>query len=144
MQKRSVMLAFDSFGSECLAAESGAVDCTADFLRAAAHHYLAELGRGRLATRVPAFARFGRGVRMVEVGLDLGVEELTALRAEAERQGLCLELLLAHAALLYLADAPLEPPRSRPPTGRRGPAQAAVTGAASRSSSALRTMPRPR
>jgi hypothetical protein len=106
MPTRNVTLAFDRFGSECLAAGSAGVGCsTAEFLRAAARHYLDELARGRLTTRVPALAGLGRGVHTIEVGLDLGVEELAALRAEAERQGLRLELLLAHAALLYVADS---------------------------------------
>lgn len=102
----SVTLAFDRFGCDCLAAESAvAGSCCAEVLRAAARHYLAQLNSGRLATRVPDFARETLDSPQLVVGLELDAEDLAKLRLEAQRQGLAVEQLLAHAALLYVAEA---------------------------------------
>ena len=101
----SVTLTFDRFGCDCLAAESAVAGrCCSEVLRAAALHYLAELNTGRLATRVPSFARGKPTAPELEVGLELDPAVLERLSLEAERQGLEVERLLAHAALLYVAE----------------------------------------
>lgn len=101
----SVTLAFDRFGCDCLAAESAFAGLArTEILRAATRHYLAELNSGRLATRVPHFARCKLTAPELEVGLELDGGDLAKLSLEAQRQGLEVEQLLAHAALLYVAD----------------------------------------
>ena len=70
----------------------------------ACSYYESELAAGRMATRVP---RFGRPVTEREsraLVLEMDGPSLKRLEQEAERQGLGLERVVEHAAILYLAD----------------------------------------
>jgi hypothetical protein len=101
----SVVLGFDGFGHESLAAEAaGRGACFAELLQAAVRHYLSQLEGDRFSLRVPAFARSARRSPPMSVGVALDECDLAALSSEAERQGLAVEELLGHAALFYLAD----------------------------------------
>jgi hypothetical protein len=101
----TVTLAFDRFGCDCIAAESATAGiCSSEFLRTAARRYLDELGKGRFSRRVPDFARTALASPAVEIGVELEGDDLAALNDEADRQGVPLEQLLAHAALCYVAE----------------------------------------
>ena len=100
----SVVLGFDGFGHESLAAESGGGTCIAEVLQRAVRHYLSQLDSDRFTLRVPAFARTPRRSQPMSVGVDLDESDFAVLTSEAERQGLGVEELLGHAALFYLAD----------------------------------------
>jgi hypothetical protein len=101
-----VMLAFAGFGRDTLMAESdGGGAGAGDVLQAAVRHYLEQLAGERFVVRVPFFARSKLPAPELRVGCKLEPQELAAVSSEAERQGLAVEELLAHAALLYLADS---------------------------------------
>jgi hypothetical protein len=102
---KTFSLSLDSFGRDTLAAEAALVGAgTGEVLRLAVRHYLSELEGDRFALRVPAFARGARRRPGTEVGVELEERDRAALVSEADRQGLDMEDLLGHAALLYLAD----------------------------------------
>ncbi len=104
-EMNNLVLGFDGFGRDYLAAEAALVGGgLADVLQLAVRHYLSELDRDRFALRVPEFARTRRRTPELEFGVDLDEAALAALTSEADRQGLAVEELLGHAALLYLAD----------------------------------------
>jgi hypothetical protein len=100
----SVVLGFDGFGHESLAAEAAGGTCIGEVLRLAVRHYLSQLDSDRFTVRVPAFARTPRRSPPMSVGVDLEESDLAVLTSEAERQGLAVEELVGHAALFYLAD----------------------------------------
>ncbi len=70
----------------------------------ASAYYASELDGGRAASTVPRFAREIRGGESRTLTLELDAASLARLQQEAERQEMPLERLLAHAAILYLAD----------------------------------------
>lgn len=117
-----VVLAFGGFGRDSLIAESDLYGSEiSDVLRLAVRHYLSQLGGERFVVQVPFFARSALPAPEMQVGLELEQQDLAAVTSEAERQGLAVEELLAHAALLYLSDAE---------AGRARQAGPQVTGAA--------------
>src|SRR5215216_1727877 len=76
-------------------------------LRQAALYYLGERDSGRLALRVPPFARSrprGRQDGQVEVALELDEDVWRLLEAESDRQRVALSQVLEHAALFFLSD----------------------------------------
>ena len=83
---------------------------------AAVRRYVAGLGKERPAARVPRFARGAATEKADEAALEfeltLDDEQWATLSDEAERQGVTVEALAAHAALLYVAD--------RSPRGAQG------------------------
>jgi hypothetical protein len=96
-------LRFDEFGWETLESEAVRVHKTLDTVVArAAAHYDAELRTERAALLAPKFKR-GRGMPR-ELRIELPPGRWERLQAEARRQGVRLERLLEHAALLHLAD----------------------------------------
>lgn len=99
---------FDEFGWSGLEDEARAERLALDQLVAlACTYYASELAADRTATVVPRLGqppaeRVEREARTLVLELD--EECLRRLEEEAERQGLPLERLCEHAALLYLAD----------------------------------------
>jgi hypothetical protein len=100
----SHVVAFDGFGQKSLAAQADGGPVS-EVLQEAVRHYLSELGSDRFVLRVPDFVRSPRSKPGIPVGLELDEGDRAALTCEADRQGLAVEDLLGHAALLYLADA---------------------------------------
>jgi hypothetical protein len=95
-------------------------------LRHSALYYLSERDAGRLAWRVPQFARSAAGndrEGRLEVVLELDDDVWRSLEAESERQRVPLDQLLVHAAFYFMNDlasvsAPSEHNR---PFGSAGP-----------------------
>jgi hypothetical protein len=103
--RRALTLRFDEFGWQRLESEARRDGAGLDDLlsRAAAYFY-AERPTARPATLYPAFKPDARGEPR-EVRLEEDAETWTGLESEAQRQGIPVERLLEHAALLYLADS---------------------------------------
>ena len=106
--KLEIPLTFSEFGWRALEERARSEGFELERLLAlACSHYAAELAGGRAAALVPRLGqppveRETRGTRTL--ALKLGAECLRRLEQEAERQGVALERLCEHAALLYLAD----------------------------------------
>jgi hypothetical protein len=101
---RELSLTFDDFGWQRLEAEARRDGETLDDVLSRAAAYLdAELPAGRAASLAPAFKPGGQGAPR-EVRPELGRDRWERLEGEAASQGIALERLLEHAALLYLAD----------------------------------------
>jgi hypothetical protein len=99
-----VTLAFDEFGWKSLESEARRNGETLEeLLSRAAAYFDAERPTKRAATLVPGFSPDGRGTPR-ELRLELTPVRWEGLEREAGRQGVALERLLEHAALLYLAD----------------------------------------
>jgi hypothetical protein len=101
---RELSLTFDDFGWELLESQARHDGETLDeFLARAATYFDGELQAGRPATLAPKFKSEGRGTSR-KLRLELTRDCWEHLKTEAERQGVALESLLEHAALLHLAD----------------------------------------
>ena len=99
------MLPLDEFGQASLGSQARALGAPPPgIVRQAALHFLAGRGRGRIARKVPQFARDHGRAAAIELTLDLEEADWLALEEEAERQEVSLEQLLVHATLLLLAD----------------------------------------
>ena len=97
-------LAFEEFGWESLESAARSDGETLDELLArAAAYFDAELPTARAAMLAPPFKPGGRGTSR-EIRLEVSRDCWERLQGEAERQGVSLERLLEHVALLYLAD----------------------------------------
>jgi hypothetical protein len=102
--KHALTLRFDEFGWESLESEARRDSETLDeLLSRAAAYFEAEQATRRAAMLAPGFKPGGRGVPR-EVRLEVNRDCWLGLQGEAGRQGVALERLLEHAALLYLAD----------------------------------------
>lgn len=102
--RRALTLRFDEFGWESLESEAGRNgDGLDELLSHAAAYFYAEPSMSRTAARVPGFKPGARGTPR-EVRLEGDADCWNGLEAEARRQGIPLERLLEHAALLYLAE----------------------------------------
>jgi hypothetical protein len=100
-----IPITFDEFGWSVLEDLARAERLGVDRLVAlACTYYGSELAAGRTATRVPRFGQppVERETRTLAFELSAGC--LRRLEQEAERQGIALERLCEHAAMLYLAD----------------------------------------
>jgi len=81
-----------------------------ELVRSAFLHYLGQVESGRAAVAFPQLrrpARFARGSgksAALELSVDLDGGQWDSLEANAKREGVALEALLAHAVLLFLAD----------------------------------------
>jgi hypothetical protein len=74
-------------------------------LRHAALYYLGERSSGRLAARVPTFARAEAGAAGGEaVAVVLDASERQRVESAALIEGVSVEALMHHAAVLYVAD----------------------------------------
>jgi hypothetical protein len=104
--KRALTLRFDEFGWGRLESEARRDgEGLDDFLSHAAAYFYAERLTGRAATLAPAFKPDAdRGVPR-EVLVEGDAECWEGLEREAQRQGIPVERVLEHAALLYLADS---------------------------------------
>jgi hypothetical protein len=102
--RRALTLRFDEFGWERLESEAGRNgDALDELLSRAATYFYAERSTRRTATLAPGFKPGARGTPR-EIRLEGDANCWRGLEAEARRQGIPLERLLEHAALLYLAD----------------------------------------
>lgn len=103
--RHELTLTFDEFGWQSLEAEvrRDGGETLDDLLSCAVAYLDAELPAGRAATHVPRFKPHSQGVER-KVHPELSRDRWERLEREAERQGVALERLLEHAALLYLAD----------------------------------------
>ena len=102
--RRALTLRFDEFGWERLESEAGRNrDALDELLSRAAAYFCAERSRSRTAALAPGFKPGARGTPR-EIRLEGDADCWKGLEAEARRQGIPLERLLEHAALLYLAD----------------------------------------
>jgi len=100
-----IPLPLEGFGIGLLEAQAERCGLSvARFMERAAQRYVAEPDRAAPSRRVPAFLKDGGspGEKIVEV--ELGPELWDALEREAEAQGVGLELIVAHAAMLLAAD----------------------------------------
>ena len=101
---RELTLRLDEFGWGILESQARRDGETLDeFLARAAAYFDAELHANRAATLVPQFRRDDQGVAR-EIRVDVAPACWEHLETEAARQGVALERLLEHAALLHLAD----------------------------------------
>jgi GNAT superfamily N-acetyltransferase len=101
---RELTVSLDEFGWESLESQARRDGETLDeFLARAAAYFDAELHANRAATLVPKFRRDGQGTAR-EIRFEVSRACWEHLEAEAGRQGVPLERLLEHAALLHLAD----------------------------------------
>jgi hypothetical protein len=101
-----IPLPLEGFGVELLEAQAERCGLSlASFMERAAQRYLAEPDRAAPSRRVPAFLKDGGGpAAQKTVEVELGPELWDALELEAEAQGVGLELIVAHAAMLLAAD----------------------------------------
>lgn len=106
MTRHSLVLAFDDFGWQALEDEARAEGWElGELLAIACRYYVRELDRdGRVELSAPDWKPPERG-SVRELELDLPDESWRTLDREADLQGISLERLVAHAALLFLADA---------------------------------------
>jgi hypothetical protein len=106
--KRKVTLQLGSLGRETVEGQARAHGLSIPaLLRYSATYYLSERAAGRLAWRVPRFARSARGIDhegRLDVTLELDDNDWRSLEAEAEAQHVPLALLLEHAAFLLVND----------------------------------------
>ena len=103
--RRALTLSFDEFGWQMLESEARRDgEGLEDLLSRAAAYFYAERPTGRAATLAPGFKPDARGEPR-EVRLEGDAECWEGLEDEARRQGIPVERLLEHAALLYLADS---------------------------------------
>ena len=76
----------------------------AQLMQEACAYYVGELDSGRIATKLPRFrSQHGGQVRVLTLELDERM--LRRLEAEADRASAPLERMLAHVAIVYLADS---------------------------------------
>jgi hypothetical protein len=100
-----ILLTFDEFGWCALEEQASAEGFEVEQLVAlACSYHESELAAERVATVVPRFRRRPADVETRALELELGDGCLRRLKREAEHQGVALERLCEHAALLYLAD----------------------------------------
>lgn len=103
--KKRVTLRFDGFGWESLESQAAQDGETLDeSLSRAMAYFDAMLPTTRAAAIAPRFKPRDEGTPR-EIPLELTHESWDRLEHEAERQGVPLEQLLEHAALLHLSDA---------------------------------------
>jgi hypothetical protein len=99
-----VPLALDEFGASALEGHAERFSVSPGELAGrAARYYLADLGSGRLALRVPRFEE-AREKPSMQLTVELDDDGGRELEAEATRQGVSVEALLEHAILYFLAD----------------------------------------
>jgi hypothetical protein len=105
-RRASIPLPVTGFGLELL--EARAARCgipLATFMQRAAERYVAEPDRTAPSRRVPRLMKErGAPAGQPSVEVELGPELWTALEQEADAQGVSLELIVAHAAMLLAAE----------------------------------------
>jgi hypothetical protein len=98
-----VRLQLDDFGKEALEAQTRDGSSRDAVLGAAARYYLADRDSGRVAWRVPRFARRD-DPEVGETDVDIDEDTMKALEEEARRQGIAPGRLVEHAFLYFVAD----------------------------------------
>ena len=107
--KLELSLTLDPFGWQSLEARASSEGLAlSELLNHACEHVAAQLGSDRVATEVPSFELAGASPQERKVVVDLDRASLGKLDQEAGRQGVGLERMIAHAAIVYLADADAE------------------------------------
>lgn len=105
---RTLMLSLTHFSRTSLEREAERSGLSIPTLLArAALYYLLERESNRIAVRVPRFThapQAGVGSHALAVTVELGARDWSALDRVAAREGVSVERLLEHAALLLLAD----------------------------------------
>jgi hypothetical protein len=102
--RHRLTLRFDEFGWESLDSEARRDGETLDdLLSRTAAYFDAERPTRRAALLAPGFKPSGRGTPR-QIQLEANRDTWEGLQSEAARQGVPVERLLEHAALLYLAD----------------------------------------
>jgi hypothetical protein len=104
--RQTLALPLDGFARQTLQATADRHHLTeAELVAAAASYFLADRDRGRPARLLPDFARPEPAPGdSLELDLDLDDPTWEQLGEEAERQGVSVILLLAHATLYLIAD----------------------------------------
>lgn len=105
-RRASIPLPLVGFGLEMLEAQAERRGVSvATFMERAAQRYLAEPDRERPSRRVPQFLN-GSGARVGQhsVEVELSPELWSALEQDADAQGVPIELIVAHAAVLLAAE----------------------------------------
>jgi len=103
--KLEISLTFDEFGWRALEEQATLEGIELEqFVALACSYYESELAAERAAAAVPRFRRRSVDGETRALELELGDGCLRGLEQEAERQGVALQRLYEHAALLYLAD----------------------------------------
>jgi hypothetical protein len=105
MAEHKVALRFDDFGWEALSAHADEEGWELEELVAIACAYLARAldVNGRIELTAPGWKPPERG-EVRELAIEIDDAQWNALHREADRQGVAIEALVVHAALLYLAD----------------------------------------
>lgn len=103
--ERSARLHLTPFGLDSLESEARRQRLAlATLLRHAIQYYLAERRSGRLAGRVPPFARQEAGGGEISVAVELEGSEWRRIEEAAALERVSVPALVRHAAMLYLAD----------------------------------------
>jgi hypothetical protein len=105
-RRASIPLPLSGYGLELLEAQAERCGLPlAAFMERAAERYAAEPDRERPSRRVPRFLKQGGApTDQPSVDVELGPELWSALTQEAEAQGVRLEQIVAHAAMLLAAE----------------------------------------
>ena len=103
--QRVLLLSLEEFGASTLEAEAERYSVSpAELGRHAVRYYLSDRGSGRIALTVPRFSREAAHEPALELKLDLDPDSWREIEVEAERQGVSVERLLAHAIVYFLGD----------------------------------------
>jgi hypothetical protein len=103
--QRLLVLSLEEFGASTLEAEAERYSVSpAGLARHAVRYYLSDRGSGRMALRVPRFLQDAAREPALELKVDLDPDSWRELEVEAERQGVSVERLLAHAIVYFLGD----------------------------------------
>jgi hypothetical protein len=105
-RRATIPLPLAGFGLELLEAQAERCGTPmATFMERAAERYIAEPDRAAPSRRVPAFLKArDRPTAEQTVEVELGPDLWSALEQEAEAQGVTVELIVAHAAMLLAGD----------------------------------------
>jgi hypothetical protein len=105
LRRASIPLPLAGFGLELLQSQAERCGvCVATFVERAAARYVAEPDSGSPSRRVPDFLKGdGPALGDARVDVELGPEVWSMLEQEADAQGVPLELIVIHAAMLLAA-----------------------------------------
>jgi hypothetical protein len=98
-------LSLDEFGASALEEHAERYSMSpAELASRAARYYLSDRDSGRMALRVPRLPTGASESPVLRLTVDLDDESWRELAAEAKRQDVSVEALLAHAVMYFLAD----------------------------------------
>jgi predicted transcriptional regulator len=99
-----IRVKLDDFGMEALEGLARSGRSRDAVIRAAIRYYVADRGNGRVAWRVPVFARRGQRGEPPGTDVELDDDTMEALEQQARRQCMAPGRLAEHALLYFLAD----------------------------------------